>query len=583
MTVQFWVLIVGGMILFIAGLISGVFACKAYISVRGRSAAFSSERNLFAQNEKLLGLVCGGNLFSADFNDAVKKIVETGCELLNVERCSVWFYNDNYSVLSCNDLFLRNSGVHSCPASLQSSDFPSYVRSHREYLVIAAEDVFTDFRTREISESYFRENGVTALMDAPLWFNNRAEGILSFEYTQGKRHWTRDDERVAIVLSSMLALCAEADKRRNSERDLHERESQLHSIAANLPGGMIYQVVALPDGTRHFSYISEGVRNLHGLEPDDVMKNPSLLYGQIHEADRAYVAEEEERTIKEGIPFDVESRFCMPAGKVRWSRFVSRPRKMADGSVIGDGLEIDITARKRTELALLQSEENSRITLNSIGDAVISTDIDGLVRRMNPVAERLTGWKEDEAAGLSLPEVLKIVNTQTRQPAENPVVKVLSCGSVVDLAPQTVLIARDGTEYLIADSGAPIRNEQGVVCGVVLVFHDITDQSRLETAAAQSELVFRTIFTTSPYSIVIQRASDGTYVLVNPAWERRIGFSLQDVVGKTDVDLGVIKDDDLRRNQTERLLREGSIQNEVNEYNTKDGKKRICDVFQQSL
>lgn len=123
---------------------------------------------------------------------------------------------------------------------------------------------------------------------------------------------------------------------------------------------------------------------------------------------------------------------------------------------------------------LVEERERLRVTLGSIGDAVIATDTQGRVTFINPVACELTGWSFKEARGKLLPEVFRIVNEDTRQPVENPVSKVLRHGRVVGLANHTALIAKDGKERAIADSGAPIRDREGDVMGVVLVFRDVT-------------------------------------------------------------------------------------------------------------
>ena len=120
------------------------------------------------------------------------------------------------------------------------------------------------------------------------------------------------------------------------------------------------------------------------------------------------------------------------------------------------------------------------MTLKSIGDAVISTDISGNVLFMNPTAERLTGWVQAEAAGQPLPIVFHIVNALTREPCNNPVRKVLEQGEIAGLANHTMLIAKDGTEYIIADSAAPIQDPSGTVLGVVLVFRDVTEKEAAE-------------------------------------------------------------------------------------------------------
>lgn len=134
----------------------------------------------------------------------------------------------------------------------------------------------------------------------------------------------------------------------------------------------------------------------------------------------------------------------------------------------------------RAETRLHVSKERYIITLKAIGDAVISTDPRGLVEFVNPIAEELTGWSQSEAVGKPLDEVFRIVNEVTRLPVENPVTKVLREGGVVGLANHTQLISKDGREVPIADSAAPIKDEQGTITGVVLVFRDQSAERRIQ-------------------------------------------------------------------------------------------------------
>jgi len=136
---------------------------------------------------------------------------------------------------------------------------------------------------------------------------------------------------------------------------------------------------------------------------------------------------------------------------------------------------------------LAAERERLLVTLRSIGDGVIATDADGITVLINQVAEQLTGWTQEEAEGRSLAEVFHIVNEHTRQPCEDPVSKVMQSGLVVGLANHTVLIARDGTERSIADSGAPIRDREGGIIGVALVFRDVTAQRKMEAELLKSE------------------------------------------------------------------------------------------------
>ena len=140
----------------------------------------------------------------------------------------------------------------------------------------------------------------------------------------------------------------------------------------------------------------------------------------------------------------------------------------------------DISQRRRTEEALREQREWLQVTLHSIGDAVIATDTQGRVTFLNPVAEALTGWTQRDAAGEPLEHVFQIINEYTRQTVENPVTKVLREGVIVGLANHTLLVARDATERPIDDSAAPIRDGDGNVLGVVLVFHDVSERRQIE-------------------------------------------------------------------------------------------------------
>src|SRR5579872_7519964 len=126
--------------------------------------------------------------------------------------------------------------------------------------------------------------------------------------------------------------------------------------------------------------------------------------------------------------------------------------------------------------ALHFQPEWCRVTLASIGDAVITTDTAGHVTFLNAVAESLTGWTLPEAAGQPLDSVFRIINEESRQPVESPTVRALRDGVVVGLANHSLLIAKDGTERPIDDSAAPIRSDKGEVAGVVLVFRDISER-----------------------------------------------------------------------------------------------------------
>lgn len=167
--------------------------------------------------------------------------------------------------------------------------------------------------------------------------------------------------------------------------------------------------------------------------------------------------------------------------------------KLETTTVSVDALSREVQERKRAEEEVSEQREWLRVTLSSIGDAVIATDSSGLVAFLNPVGVELTGWQAEEALGQPVQSVFQVINEVTRQPAENIVDRVLREGVIVNLANHTALVTRDGYEIPIEDSAAPIRDSDGNLIGVVLVFHSVTEKRRAEEALLRShdELEFR--------------------------------------------------------------------------------------------
>ena len=144
------------------------------------------------------------------------------------------------------------------------------------------------------------------------------------------------------------------------------------------------------------------------------------------------------------------------------------------------GVVFFASARKKAERDLRDQSELLRVTLSSIGDGVIATDIDGRISFINPTAEALTGWKLDHVRGEHLDAVFKIVNEETREPVATPLAAIRRDGMVVGLANHTLLVTKDGRERPIDDSGAPIKDSDGRVIGAVIVFHDVSEKRKAD-------------------------------------------------------------------------------------------------------
>jgi len=214
-------------------------------------------------------------------------------------------------------------------------------------------------------------------------------------------------------------------------------------------------------------------------------------------------------------------------------------------------LNREIEERKRTERELARQRELLEVTLSSIGDAVIATDTEKRITFMNPIAEKLTGVANAEAKGKLLDGVFRIVNEHTRQPVETPCDAVLREGMIVGLANHTVLIATDGRETPIDDSAAPIRDSEGSVFGVVLVFRDATEQRRYVEAQERLAAIVE-----NSQDAIISQDLEGKILSWNQGAENLFGFAAEEAIGR-QVEIIVPPDMRAEHQQSMQALRQG--------------------------
>jgi len=194
--------------------------------------------------------------------------------------------------------------------------------------------------------------------------------------------------------------------------------------------------------------------------------------------------------------------------------------------------------RHRLEQRLSQAEQWLTTTLTSIGDGTITTDPEGKITFMNPVAEDLTGWKQAEALGVAAHQVLDIVDADTQETITNPLVQAMQQGTRVTLPDQCILRTKQGTERAIGDSAAPIRDRNGEILGGVLVFQDITARKQAEDLLYRREQEFRALVENSP-DIIARFDQNLRHLYVNPSIERLMGIPTAAYIGKTNRELGM--------------------------------------------
>lgn len=244
---------------------------------------------------------------------------------------------------------------------------------------------------------------------------------------------------------------------------------------------------------------------------------------------RAVIAEMQAEEKGRWLLHDQEMREAL--ARSAWTIFLGNLAGLALLGVVFAFLTYELGERRRTQKELEKREKWFSTTLGSVGDAVIATDMNGTVNFLNSVAESLTGWSLAEARGKSMDLVFDIMNAETRQPAENPVKKVLREGKVVGLADHTRLRRRDGREFDIEDSAAPILTDAGEGLGMVLVFRDITEQRRIEAEIQRSEALNRAVLESAVDGIIVIDEA-GSIQSLNPAAEQTFGWKAEEVIGQ---------------------------------------------------
>ncbi|MGC4027483.1 MAG: EAL domain-containing protein [Steroidobacteraceae bacterium] len=314
--------------------------------------------------------------------------------------------------------------------------------------------------------------GISSALFIAFHLEGRPAGLLALLRSSLSGPWETDVKLLLKLIGTSLATGIE--RLRVSRRLAHLEEREALSEAAANDGLWDFDV------ERNHLYLSPRWKAMLGYDqsgPD----GPVDWRGLVHPDDMTRVQEALRNHLSGTAPlFDSVHRMRHCNGEYRWVISRAKGRMDKDGRLKRlVGVELDITERKLYEEALFREKESAQITLQSIGDGVITTDADSVIDYINPVAEQLTGWRLEDAMGQPVDDVFRAFHEETCEPLENPLTASIRRMRPTKAVRPVLLIRRDGNELYVESTAAPIRDGQGKISGAVLVFHDVSESREL--------------------------------------------------------------------------------------------------------
>ncbi|MBD2775322.1 EAL domain-containing protein [Iningainema tapete] len=310
-------------------------------------------------------------------------------------------------------------------------------------------------------------NNLHGAFGFPIFCGNEIKGVMTF--------FSCEIQAVQSDLLTMMTLIGsqigQFILRCQVEAALRESEERFQAFMNNTPA-----VAFMKDAEGRYVYINNTLEDNFNIKLANLLGKTDFYF--LPEATAKQLRENDKNVLSTGKTVEFVETTPLPDGSLKYWLSFKFPFKDREGRQLVGGMAVDITERITLEQALLDEKELAKelafVTLQSIGDAVITTDASGQITYLNPVAEELLGWNITDVEGMPVGEIFRVLNETTREPVENPVEKALGSGSIVALAKDSILITRNGNEVAIDDSVAPIRAKDGKIVGAVMVFQDVS-------------------------------------------------------------------------------------------------------------
>jgi PAS domain S-box-containing protein len=358
-----------------------------------------------------------------------------------------------------------------------------------------------------------------------------------------------------------LLLAAGYAEAKSAERSAREEQARLRALGDNLPDGMVYQVLRDRDGTMRFLYVSAGVEQVNGVAVEDVLRDPLTLYNLYVEEDRPKIAAEEEASARDMSAFNVEARLHRPDGELRWMHLSSMPRRLADGRIVWDGIQVDITERKRAEEAVTELGIRNQVFLQSAGDGIHVLDEQGNIVESNDAFCSMLGYTHEEILQLNVAdwdvkwssdELLQKFRELFSTPAVFETRHRGKDGQIRDVEVNAVGVTLQGRPYLYASA------------------RDITERREAEAALRESEEKYRVLFHNELYAICIFDLETLRFLDVNEAYVKLYGYSKDELMSTMTIHDITVQHEESDM-ATQQAMSDGTIYIPLRFHKKKDG------------